>query len=195
MEGRKHTGVVMNLVPNGDSAWENRFRNQTLPAGVKTAGMFRIADGYDLGGATHVGIYESPQDDLGAVAKHVGQAPGETTVAFTKFADFGPAGDGPTKGIVLVFTDCDDPAEEDNYNEWYTGHLHHTIENIDLYAASRYTSNEPARTPSKYLAIYESQSPDTAKVQKEGVDWWVKGGFEGPKGMVLRSEIPATRID
>ena len=71
----------------------------------------------------------------------------------------------------------------------------HTIESIDFYAASRYESNDPSRTPAKYLAIYESQSEDTAKVQKDGVDWWVKGGFEGPKAMVLRNEVPATRID
>jgi hypothetical protein len=195
MEGRKHIGVVMRLIPNGDAAWEGKWRTQSLPAGVDQAAAFRVAEGYDFGGATHVVIYETGQDDVDAVAKQVGEGPGETTVAYTKFADFGPAGEGPTKGVVLVFTDCDDPAEEDNFNEWYTGHLHHTIENIDLYAASRYTSNDPTRTPSKYLAIYESQSEDTAKVQQEGVDWWVKGGFEGPKGMVLRAEIPATRID
>ncbi len=170
-------------------------RGQALPAGVDNASAFRLAEGYDLDGASHVAIYETGLHDVDAVVKQVGEAPGETTVGYTKFADFGPDGDGPTAGIVLVFTDCDDPAEEDNFNEWYTGHLHHTIENIDLYAAARYTSNDPSRTPSKYLAIYESQSDDTAKVQREGVDWWVKGGFEAPKGMVLRSEIPGRRID
>ena len=95
----------------------------------------------------------------------------------------------------MVFTDCEIPSKEDAYNEWYTGHLHHTIENLDFYAATRYVSNDPSRTPSKYLAIYESQGDDPAQVQKDGVDWWVKGGFEGPEGMALRNEVPVVRID
>jgi len=194
MEGRKHTGVVMTLITDGDAAWEQQWHSQPMPAGVDHAVAFRIAPGYDLAGATHVAIYETTQDDVAAVAKQVGEGKGQTTVSFTKFAEYGPVGEGPTAGVVLVYTDCDDPAEEDSYNEWYTGHLHHTIENIDLYAASRYTSDDPSRTPSKYLAIYESPSEDTAQVQKDGVDWWVKGGFEGPKGMVLRTEVPGTRI-
>ena len=34
MEGRKHVGVVMRLVPHGDAAWEDNWRGQALPAGV-----------------------------------------------------------------------------------------------------------------------------------------------------------------
>jgi len=193
MEGRKHTGVVTQLIQKGDPAWEEEWRNRPLPPDVQKASAFRIAPGYDLGGASHVAIYETQAEDVEAVAKRIGE--GEEIASYTKFADFGPVGEGPTAGVVLVFTDCDDPEDEDAFNEWYSGHLHHTIENIDLYAASRYVSNAPSRTPSKYLAIYESQSEDTAKVQKDGVDWWVQGGFEGPKSMVLRAEIPATRIN
>ena len=32
MEGRKHIGVVMRLVPHGDVAWEEKWRGQALPA-------------------------------------------------------------------------------------------------------------------------------------------------------------------
>ena len=191
MEGRKHTGVILELIPDGDEAWEERWRSQALPPGVDGAAAFRIAAGYDLDGATHVAIYETGEADVAVAATRIG----ESATGYTGFAEYGPISEGRTAGVVLVFTDCDDPAVEDDFNEWYTGHLHHTVESIDFYAASRYESNDPSRTPAKYLAIYESQSEDTAKVQKDGVDWWVKGGFEGPEAMVLRNEVPATRID
>jgi len=193
MEGREHSGVILKLIMKGNPAWEAEWRNQPLPDGIHQATAFRIAEGYDLGGATHVAIYETGKEDVAAVAKNLGED--EHTTSYTKFAHFGPVSRDPTAGVVLVFTDCDDPDAEDAFNVWYTGHLQHTIESLDFHAASRYVSDAPTRTPSKYLAIYESQSADTAQVQKDGVDWWIQGGFEGPKGMVLRSEIPSTRID
>jgi len=193
MEGREHTGVILKLIMKGDEAWEEAWRSQPLPAGIHQAAAFRIAEGYDLGGATHFAIYETGSEDLPSAAQRLGED--EHTTRYTKFAHFGPVSADPTAGVVLVFTDCDDPDAEEAFNTWYTGHLHHTIENLDFHAASRYVSDVPARTPSKYLAIYESPSADTAQVQKDGVEWWIQGGFEGPKGMVLRSEIPGTRID
>jgi hypothetical protein len=201
MEGRKHTGVVVTTVDASQAqAWEQKWRSQGTPAAVASGAVdhgtaFRVSPGYDFGGTSHVAIYETQQDDVAAAAARVGAAAGETTLGYTKIADYGPISDGRTAGVVLVFTDCEDPAEEDAFNEWYSGHLHHTVEAIDFYAATRYVSNDPSRTPSKYLAIYESQSDDPAKVQKDGVDWWVKGGFEGPKAMLLRYEIPGERID
>ena len=204
MEGHKHNGVVVTTISRPDAAaakaWEENWQSETVSAAVKTGAVdrgttFRVAPGYDLGGATHVAIYETQLEDVAAAAGSVGAGDGETTVGYTKIAEYGPVSDGRTKGIVLVFTDCEDPAEEDTFNEWYSGHLHHTVEAIDFYAATRYVSNDPSRTPSKYFAIYESQSEDPAQVQKDGVDWWVKGGFEGPKGMLLRNEVPGLRID
>jgi len=204
MEGQKHTGVVVTTISKPDAAdaraWEEKWRSKTAPAAVEAgtvdrATAFRLAPGYDLGGATHVAIYETQQADVASVVESIGTADGETTVGYTKIAEYGPVCDGSTRGVVLVFTDCDDPAEEDAFNEWYSGHLHHTVEAIDFYAATRYVSTDPSRTPSKYFAIYESQSDDPAQVQKDGVDWWVKGGFEGPETMVLRNEVAAVRFD
>jgi hypothetical protein len=204
MEGHQHTGVVLTTISKADATdaqtWEEQWRSGTPSAAVQSGAVdrgfaFRMVPGYELGGATHVAIYETQQEDVAAAAESVGAADGETTVGYTKIAEYGPVSEGRTKGVVLVFTDCEEPSEEDAFNEWYTGHLHHTIENMDLYAATRYVSNDPSRTPSKYLAIYETQSDDPAKVQKDGVDWWIKGGFEGPKGMALRNEVPVVRID
>jgi hypothetical protein len=203
MEGHKHNGVVVTTISRSDAAeaqaWEEKWRNVTASEAVQAGAVdrgiaFRVAPGYDLGGATHVVIYETQQEDVAAAAERVAAAVSETTTSYTKIAEYGPVSDGRTKGVVLVFTDCEDPAEEDVFNEWYSGHLHHTIEAIDFYAATRYVSDDPSRTPSKYLAIYESQNDDPAQVQKDGVDWWVKGGFEGPKGMLLRNEVPGLRI-
>lgn len=204
MEGRKHAGVVITCVTNADAAqgraWEEKWRTQRVPPAVESGSVdhgvaFRVASGYDLGGATHVAIYETTQQDVAAAAQKVGEGDGERTASYTKFAEHGPVSEGRTAGVVLVFTDCDDPAVEDEYNDWYTGHLRHTIESIDFYAATRYVSDDPSRTPSKYLAIYETQNADPAQVQKDGVEWWVKGNFEGFAAMLLRAEVPIERID
>ena len=110
MEGREHTGVILKLIMKGDQTWEEQWSNQPLPGGIDQATAFRVADGYDLGGASHVAIYETGKEDVAAVAKNLGED--ENTTGYTKFAHFGPVSPGPTAGVVLVFTDCDDPDEE-----------------------------------------------------------------------------------
>lgn len=203
MEGQKHTGVVVTTVsirdPGEAKAWEEKWQSETAPAAVRGGAVdrgiaFRLAPGYDLQGVTHVAIYETQQEDVAAAAALVGADAGEPTVSYTKIADYGPISDDTTRGVVLVYTDCEIPADEDAFNEWYSGHLHHTVEAIDFYAATRYVASDPERAPSKYFAIYESQSEDPAQVQKDGIDWWVEGGFEGPEAMVLRYEVAAVRL-
>ena len=196
MEGRKHTGVVVATLRMADAAeaqaWETRWRGRTLR---ESGFAFRVSSGYELEGATHVVVHETSDEDVAGSAESMSEGNPETKVAYAKLAEHGPVSDGRTAGAVFVFTDCDDPAAEDEFNEWYSGHLRHTIEGCDFYAATRYVSTDPSRSPSKYLAIYETQSRDPAQVQKDGVDWWVKGGFEGPKAMVLRNEVPGERVD
>lgn len=195
MEGRKHNGIVITLgaFPDAERAreWEAGLRG-------KAAGLFCICPGYDLGGATHVAIREIERGSAEAVAAALRVGPGETLVSYTRIADFGPIdkgqGPGRTEGIVLVFTDCTERAREDEYNDWYSGHLHHTVESIDFYAANRYVSDDPRATPSKYLAIYESRSDDPGKVQRDGIEWWVRGNFASPDCMALRNEVAARRI-
>jgi hypothetical protein len=200
MEGRKHSGVVVTTATHIDAsrarAWEEQLRGEpTAASGDVSPGIgFRIAAGYELDGATHLTLYETQLDDVAAAAARVETESGNKAESYTKIAEYGPASDGPTAGIVLVYTDCDEPAEEEAFNDWYTGHLPHTVENLDFYAATRYVSNDPSRTTSRYLAIYESQSGDPAAVQKAGVEWWVASGLEGPAAMVLRSAVAAERI-
>jgi hypothetical protein len=194
MEGREHTGVIVTMTKAGAEdqirAWFDRWRARWTGGEAHSEAIcFRVSKGYDLGGATHVAIRETAGGEAAAGGDD------EATAHYSKIADFGPIKEGRTRGVVLVFTDCDDPALEDGYNEWYSGHLHHTVESIDFYAATRYVSDDPSRTPSKYLAIYETENTDPAQVQKDGVDWWVQGDFEGPPGMVLRNEVPVERID
>ncbi|MAG34251.1 MAG: hypothetical protein CL908_25515 [Deltaproteobacteria bacterium] len=204
MEGQEHTGVVVTTVSKPDPAqaraWEEKWRSETVPAALDGGAFdrgiaFRVAPGYDLGGATHFAIYETRQQDVAAAVQSLRIEDGERAEIYTKIAEYGPVSDSRTKGVVLVFTDCEEPAEEDAFNEWYSGHLQHTVEAIDFYAATRYVTSDLASTPSKYFAIYESQNDDPAQVQKDGVDWWVEGGFKGPEGMALRNEVPGVRID
>ena len=162
MEGQKHIGVVVTTISKPDAAearaWEEKWRSEAASAaghgGAVDRGIaFRVAPGYDLGGATHVAIYETQLKDVAAATQRIAadDGDGETTLGYTTIAEYGPISDGRTRGVVLVFTDCDDPAEEDVFNEWYSGHLHHTVEAIDFYAATRYVSNDPSRTAFQVL--------------------------------------------
>ncbi|MCH2171951.1 hypothetical protein MK489_14290 [Myxococcota bacterium] len=199
MEGRKHDAVIVESLTNSQgtqaSEWEAERKNSQESNGTSRGTAFRLAEGYELGDASHVVIHETSTGEASAQAQSIEAGEGNTVASYTKIAEFGPIASGPTAGVVLVFTDCDDPAEEDTFNEWYSGHLHHTVESIDFYAATRYVSDDPTRTPSKYLAIYETESSNPSKVQQDGVDWWVKGGFEGPAGMVLLNEVACERVD
>lgn len=187
MEGRKHSGVILEMFSEPDVAART---NEGEPRCVS----FRVSAGYDFGGVTTVRIHETIQEDRAAVPLENSDLEGRRVERYTKIAEYGPVCEGKARGVVLVYTDCEDPGQEDSFNEWYSGHLHQTIEAIDFSAATRYVSTDPDHTPSKYLAIYETQNEDPSQVQKDGVDWWVKGDFEGHPAMVLRNEVPAVRI-
>jgi len=196
MEGRAHDGISITLASFRDEEragiWRALLRGEV-------AGIFRICPEYELVGASHLAIHEIEYGSARFAASARATGPGETIVRYRRIAGFGPIdkgqGAGRSEGIVLVFTDCTDAAREDEYNEWYSGHLHHTVESIDFYAANRYVADDPDRAPSKYLAVYESRSGDPAKVQRDGIQWWVQGGFASPDCMALRNEVAAKRVD
>jgi len=104
-------------------------------------------------------------------------------------------------GVVAVFTDCGEPAEEEAFNVWYEEHTRYVVENLGHYAVTRYVCvDSPAvpastagSTPPRYLAIYETENEDPGQLQRDG---W-KAYFEAehteehttPGSLVLRGEV------
>ena len=66
------------------------------------------------------------------------------------------------KAIVLVFTDCRDPAREKEFNEWYDNtHVPDVLETPGFVGCTRYElMGNPGPGQGKYLAIYDVESDD-----------------------------------
>ena len=65
------------------------------------------------------------------------------------------------KGVLLVFSNCNDPARHDEYNSWYC-HTHFPDLSVasGFVRARRYANAYPDDGPSQYLAVYEVEGPD-----------------------------------
>lgn len=66
------------------------------------------------------------------------------------------------EAIVLVFTNCADPAREKEFNEWYDNtHVPDILETPGFVGCTRYELlGEPGPGQGKFLAVYEVESDD-----------------------------------
>jgi hypothetical protein len=66
------------------------------------------------------------------------------------------------KAVVLVFTECTDPAREEEFNEWYDNtHVPDVLETSGFVSGIRYELvGNPGPGQGKYLAIYDVESDD-----------------------------------
>jgi hypothetical protein len=66
------------------------------------------------------------------------------------------------RAIVLVFTNCADPAREKEFNEWYDNtHAPDILETPGFVGCTRYElTGEPGPGQGKFLAVYEVESDD-----------------------------------
>lgn len=77
------------------------------------------------------------------------------------------AGDWP-KHLLLVLTNCTDPAREDEFNEWYDHtHLPDLAAQHGVVNAVRYRTRRAADGRPKYLALYELDTDDPRSKIKE----------------------------
>ncbi|MGQ9572870.1 MAG: DUF4286 family protein [Dehalococcoidia bacterium] len=67
-----------------------------------------------------------------------------------------------TKTIVLVFTNCADPAREEEFNQWYNNtHVPDVLEVPGFVACTRYeVIGNLGPGQGKFLAVYEVESDD-----------------------------------
>jgi len=66
------------------------------------------------------------------------------------------------KAIILVFTNCADPAREAEFNEWYNKtHVPDILQAEGFVAATRYQLlGNPGPGQGKFLAVYEVEADD-----------------------------------
>jgi hypothetical protein len=69
------------------------------------------------------------------------------------------------KYLLIVFSDCKEPAREKEFNDWYNNmHVPDMLEVPGMIRATRWMSAEPERSQHrKYLALYEMETDDIKK--------------------------------
>lgn len=66
--------------------------------------------------------------------------------------------------IMLAYSNCTDPAREEEFNDWYDNiHVPDALENPGFLNATRYVSGNPSGDTSKFLATYEIETEDILK--------------------------------
>ncbi len=71
------------------------------------------------------------------------------------------------KWIILVGTNCSDPAQEKEFNDWYDNtHLPDVLETPGFIRATRYENTSPQEGGAKFLALYEIETDDIDGLMK-----------------------------
>ncbi len=85
--------------------------------------------------------------------------------------------------LLFAFSDCKDPAREDEFNEWYSNmHIPDMLEIPGMISATRWVSaSDKPDQRRKYLALYELETDDVDKfnadVRKAGQATITRGRF------------------
>lgn len=73
-----------------------------------------------------------------------------------------------TRYYYFAFSDCNDPAREDEYNDWYSNtHLPDMLETPGMLRATRWMAVEPGKNVRKYLALYEFEADDLDEFNRQ----------------------------
>jgi hypothetical protein len=92
-----------------------------------------------------------------------------------------PWEDKMAKYFFFAYSDCKDPAREDEFNEWYSNtHIPDMLQVPGMIQATRWMAAEPKEgMKRKYLALYEFETDSiaefNAQVQKQG-KWTMQEG-------------------
>ena len=112
----------------------------------------------------------------------------------------------PTRGILMVLSNCKSTASEEDFNRWYEDvHIADILDTGAFHTAYRYENLGPQAITeefaafypkAKYLAVYETDSDDPAKAREDLVkltDNWQQGSrmFEG---IDVASSLTAQRV-
>ena len=86
-----------------------------------------------------------------------------------------------TKYLLFAFSDCKDPAKEEEFNDWYDNmHMTDMLKTPGLVEASRWVSADNKENEvRKYLAMYELETDDVEefnKLMREQGMWTFRNG-------------------
>jgi hypothetical protein len=97
------------------------------------------------------------------------------------------------KWVLVVDTNCNDPAKEAEFNEWYdTVHLQDVLTIPGVVRASRYENASPAEGQAKFIALYEIETEDVLQVMAglgEGMARWAEEGHISPLVSILSASF------
>ncbi len=75
------------------------------------------------------------------------------------------------KWVLLVGTNCNDPAREAEFNKWYDEiHLPDILKTPGYTGATRYENSDPSEGQPKFLAAYHIETDDIDAVMKANAE-------------------------
>jgi hypothetical protein len=84
------------------------------------------------------------------------------------------------KNLLLILTNCTDPAREAAFNDWYSNtHLPDLAAAHGLVNAARYRNVRPKEGGAQYLALYELDTDDTRAIVKQIMEGDVERAKQG----------------
>lgn len=203
MDGKSSLGLLVNMSNCKDPAHEADFNHwydrihipQVLGTKVYHAATRFKNVAPKPGEAVYLALYETTWDDPVAASIEMRTRAGAMNISpdlegkyrrnFKRISDFPPKGASHpahrATGLLLVITNCTDPAREGEFNRWYDGvHVPERIETGCVYAGARYVIADPQPGDAKFLALYETDAKDPAAAIGE---------------MPKRIKQPTTRFD
>ena len=220
MEGRYPNGLLLAITRCNDLSKTEEFNywyNHGHVPYVTAPGVFRHAIRFantdptsDVG--QYVATYETNFEDVSKAMpanrearEKLGDSPGRnsplmqslTVGVFKRLGGEYSAASRPTLGVLMVLSNCKDPAREQEFNRWYEDvHIADILDAGGFHTAYRYESLDPEATKAKYLAIYETDNIDPAKAREKHAearaDWVQRGRMSDL--LEVTSSITARRI-
>ena len=220
MEGRYPRGLLLAITSCTDSSRQDEFANwynhMHVPD-VTSTGVFRHAIRFantdpNSSAGQYVATYETDWDNLpDALQAHreffatLNKGEGRssplmqvvTSGVFKRLGGEYSSAAKPTRGILVVLSNCNDASDEDEFNRWYEDvHIPDILDAGAFHTAYRYESVDPEATKAKYLALYETDNIDPGKAReahaKARPDWERRGRLFD--GLDVVSSLTASRI-
>ena len=87
---------------------------------------------------------------------------------------------GAARVVLVVLSNCTDPAREKEFNDWYNEiHLPDVLETPGIISAIRYENNHRRPGEPRYLALYEFNTADTRQVVRDLREHFQKKASQG----------------
>ena len=191
MEGRYPNGLLLAITSCNDPSKTEEFNywyNHGHVPYLTAPGIFRHAIRFANTDPTsevgqYVATYETNFDDVTKAMPAYREARAKmresedrstplmqsrTVGVFKRLGGEFSAANKPALGILLVLSNCKDPAREEDFNRWYEEvHIPDILDAGGFHTAYRYESLDPAATKAKYLAIYETDNIDPANAREK----------------------------